>query len=112
MPGRTGLIPARLQAQLLALGIPAAKHTPDGLAGMFPQEFNIGAAGLDTEELGQALIHFAKHEIIAIPGVRAGSAIRKVQPGWHFCRFYRDSNLLLNLVAPYMAEGLRSGEGC
>jgi two-component system, LuxR family, sensor kinase FixL len=35
-----------------------------------------------------------------------------VAPGWHFCQFYRDFNQLLDIIAPYVAEGLKNGEGC
>jgi hypothetical protein len=112
MPQKNDFIPARIKAQLLALGIPAAQHTPDALAGIFPEEFNIGAAGLDAEDLAKVLIHFSRQGIIAIPQTGVGTSIRKVQPGWHFCRFYRDFNQLLDMVAPYMAEGLKNGEGC
>jgi hypothetical protein len=112
MPRKKDSIPARVRAQLLALGIPAAKHTADGLANIFPQEFNIIAADLDAEELAKVLVHFVKSEIIAMPGTGVGNSIRKVEPGWHCCRFYRDFKQLLNLVAHYMAEGLRHGEGC
>lgn len=112
MPQKKTSIPARVSAQLLALGIPAAKHTPNGLAGMFPDEFNIRAAGLDAEELAKVLIHFTKQGIFALPQTGAGTSIKKVQPGWHFCRFYRDFDQLLGMVAPYIAEGLKNGEGC
>src|SRR5262249_15883461 len=73
--------------------------------------FNIGSAGLDTEELAKVLIHFARQGIINVPQSRAGTQLRNVEPGWHFCRFYRDFDQLLKLVAPYVVEGLRNGEG-
>jgi hypothetical protein len=93
----------------LALGIPAAKHTPALLAGLFPHEFNIESAGLDGEDLAKVLVDLAGRGIIAVP---AGAAIKKVQPGWHFCQFYRDIKQLVDMVAPYMAAGLQNGEGC
>lgn len=112
MPRKEDAIPAGLRAQLLALGIPAAKHTVNGLTGVFPREFNIQATELDAYDLARAVVYFATHGVLAIPGAGAGSSIRKVEPGWHFCRFYRDFHQLLGLIAPYIAEGLKSGEGC
>lgn len=35
-----------------------------------------------------------------------------MQPGWHFCQFYRDTAQLLGMVAPYIAEGLKGNEAC
>ncbi|MBV8882313.1 MAG: MEDS domain-containing protein [Planctomycetaceae bacterium] len=105
-------IPESVRAQLFALGIPGAKHTPDAIAGLFPHEFNIGASGLDAEDLARVLVHLATHETIAVSAAGAGTSIRKVGPGWHFCQFYRDFKQLLHLVAPYIAEGLKNGEGC
>lgn len=99
-----------MRAQLLALGIPAAKHDPQLLAGMFPREFNIDAAGLDAEELAGVLVHFARQGLISVSGT--STALKHVQPGWHFCQFYRDNHQLLKLVAPYIAEGLKDNEGC
>ena len=40
------------------------------------------------------------------------SSVKKVELGWHFCQFYRDDTQLLNMVAPYLAEGLRNDESC
>src|SRR5689334_7781077 len=107
-----GFIPERTRAQLLALGIPAAKHTPALLAGLFPHEFHIESAGLDGEDLAKVLVDLAGRGIIAVPATGAGAAIKKVQPGWHFCQFYRDFKQLIDMVAPYMAAGLQNGEGC
>ncbi len=95
----------------MALGIPAADHTPQALKGLFPQDLNIGATGLETEELANVLVYLVEKNIIPAP--RSGaSSVRKVAPGWHFCQFYRDFDQLLHLVAPYVAEGLRNNEGC
>ena len=107
-----GSVPEHVRAQLLAMGIPAAKHTRPLLAACFPEHFNIDAAGLDTEDLAKVLVHLAARGSIAVPGTGGGTAIKKVAPGWHFCQFYRDTKQLLDLVAPYMAEGLENGEGC
>ncbi len=35
-----------------------------------------------------------------------------MKPGWHCCQFYRDFDQLLQMVAPYIAEGPRDGEAC
>jgi hypothetical protein len=94
------------------LGIPAAKQTAPVLTAMFPREFNIGAAGLDAADLAKVLVHFAGRGLIAVDGGAGGTSIKEVQPGWHFCQFYRDNDQLLDLVAPYIAEGLENGEGC
>lgn len=112
MASRRDSVPERLRAELLALGIPGSKHTWDALTGLFPREFNIGSAGLDPEDLGKVLVYLVAHRIISVSGTGAGPSLRKVEPGWHFCQFYRDSHQLLNLVAPYIAEGLKNGEGC
>lgn len=105
-------IPERVRAQLLALGIPAAKHVPDVLAGFFPSEFHIDATGLNAEDLAQVLVYLAEKGILSVPGTASPTGVRKVEPGWHFCQFYRDFNQLLDMVAPYVAEGLKNGEGC
>jgi hypothetical protein len=101
-------IPDRIRAHLLALGIPATKHIPSELAALFPREFNIAAAGLSTADLARVLVHFAKQGIISA----SETSIKAVKPGWHFCQFYRDFTQLLDLVAPYIAEGLVNNEGC
>jgi hypothetical protein len=112
MERREHAIPEQVRAQLLALGIPAEKHDSHELAGFFPGEFNIAATGLDAEDLARVLIHLIGKKIIAAPDSEAFTSIKKVQPGWHFCRFYREFDQLLGMVAPYIAEGLKNDEGC
>ena len=100
----------RVRAQLLVLGIPPARQVPEVIAGMFPREFNVDATGLGPEELAEVLIYLAERKLISVgPGA---TSVRKVEPGWHFCRFYRDFDQLLELIAPYIAEGLHNGEAC
>ena len=106
------ILPDRLRAHLLALGIPPARQVPDVLAGLFPSEFNIGATGLDAEDLAKVLLYFVDRKIFSVDGEAGRTGVRKVQPGWHFCRFYRDFDHLLEIIAPYVAEGLRNGEAC
>jgi len=96
----------------MALGIPAAQHAPDALAGLFPSEFNIGATQLDAEDLARVVVYLIGKKIISVPGKAACTSVRKVEPGWHFCQFYRDFDQLLDMVAPYVAAGLKNGEGC
>src|SRR5690348_13806179 len=105
------LIPTRLRAQLLAAGVPAWKHTRGGLVGLFPREFNVGALGLDAHDLAEVLLHLITRKIVAISETGTLTSIRKVEPGWHFCQFYRDDAQLLTMVAPYIADGLKNGEG-
>src|SRR6185437_15789359 len=105
-------IPERVRAQLLALGIPAAKHAPEALAGLFPREFNIGATGLTAEDMARVLVYLVEKKIISSPATGVSSFVKKVRPGWHFCQFYRDFNQLLDMVAPYVAEGLKNHQGC
>jgi hypothetical protein len=105
-------IPARVRAQLLAAGVPAWKHTHEGLLGLFPRAFNVGAIGLDAHDLAEVLVHLVTRGIIAISEVGTLTSVRKVEPGWHFCQFYRDDAQLVDMVAPYIAEGLKGGEGC
>ena len=106
------VLPDRVRAHLLALGIPPAKQAPEALASLFPREFNIGATGLGAEEIAEVLIYLADKKLISVAPDADGPRMRKVQPGWHSCRFYRDFDQLLDLVAPYVAEGLRNGEAC
>ena len=103
-------IPETIQARLLALGIPSAKHTHDALAGFFPREMNIAAAGLGVADLARVLVHFTTHGLFAVASTGHGTLIKNVQPGWHCCQFYRDFDQLLELVAPYIADGLENGE--
>lgn len=112
MSPREDAVPERVRAQLLALGIPAAQHTADALASYFPAELNIHAAELDTESLAKVLVHFANHGILTVSSAGVGNSIKSVEPGWHGCQFYRDTEQLLEMVAPYVAEGLENGEGC
>lgn len=105
-------IPERLRAQLLALGIPSADHTSDALTRVFPGEFNIPATGLSAEDLARVLIYLSEKNIISIPGSAGPTSLKKVAPGWHFCQFYKDFEQLLDMVAPYVAEGLKNNEGC
>lgn len=106
------LIPQSIRAQLLALGIPGERHTQEALAELFPKEFNIRAAGLDGENLGRVLVHLAAQGLVSVPGVGSGAHLKKVAPGWHFCQFYRDDAQYLELLTPYIAEGLRDNQGC
>lgn len=105
-------IPERLQARLLALGIPATKHNRKDLAGFFPTEFNISATTLDAADMGRVLLHLAESNIISVSPTGIPTSLKTVQPGWHFCQFYRDTGQLVQMIAPYMAEGLKNGEGC
>jgi hypothetical protein len=105
-------IPERVRAQLLARGIPAAKHERESLADFFPGDFNIGATELNAEDLAKVLLYLAEKNIIPVPGTGPPMSIKRVAPGWHFCQFYRDFRQLLDMVAPYVAEGLKNNEGC
>ncbi len=102
----------RVRAQLLALGIPGAKHSSHELAGYFPSEFNISATGMNDEDVAKVLIYLVGKKIISVPETNGPTTVRKVEPGWHFCQFYRDFDQLLDMIAPYVAEGLKSNEGC
>ena len=101
-----------VRARLLALGIPAAKHLPEGLTRLVPSEFNIDAAGLDAEDVAKVLVYLVEKKIISVDEIAGMTTVKKVHPGWHFCQFYRDYDQLLDLVTPYIAEGLRNGEAC
>lgn len=105
-------IPERVRAQLISLGLPPAKHVPSVLAGLFPSEFNIPATGLNTADLARVLVHLAGHGLISISEKAQRAALKRVKPGWHSCQFYRDTHQLLDLVAPYIADGLKNGEAC
>ena len=91
-------IPETIQARLLALGIPSAKHTHDALAAFFPRDMNIGAAGLDVADLARVLVHFTAHGLFAVPSTGDAALIKNVEPGWHCCLFYRDFEQLLELL--------------
>ena len=104
--------PESVRAKLVAMGIPTASHGPDVLAGFFPREFNISATELSTEDLARVLIHLVEEKIIFLPDTATPIPVKNVGPGWHFCQFYRDNDHLLDIIAPYVAEGLKSGEGC
>lgn len=106
------ILPNRLRAELLAAGVPAWKHTTEDLLALFPHELNAGAAGLDLQDLAQVLVYLAQRGLFTLSDVGAATSIRNVEPGWHFCQFYRDDAQLLDLVAPYIAEGLKKDEGC
>ena len=108
MQGAGNALSERSRAQLLVLGIPPARQGRDELASMFP--FNVDATGLDAEELAQVLIYLIERKLVSV-GPKPRS-LRKVQPGWHFCQFYRDFDDLPELLAPYVAEGLRNNEAC
>jgi hypothetical protein len=112
MTQKNDIIPAQVRADLLAMGIPPTEHTVDGLAGLFPDEFNIAHIGLNAGDIANVLVDFVQRGLISLPKAGAGTAVRKVTPGWHFCRFYRDQEQLLDIVAPYIAEGLHRGEAC
>ena len=105
-------IPAPLREQLVAIGIPRAKHTFEGLAGFFPRDFNVRALSMSAEDLGRVLVHLVGQKIVPLRDMAGPICIKQVRPGWHACRFYRDYNQLLDLIAPYIAEGLKNGEGC
>ena len=102
----------RVRANLLALGITPRNQAHEALTRLFPSEFNIGATGLVAEDLAKVLIYLAERKLISVEGGAAGTSVKKVRPGWHFCQFYRDYDQLLDLIAPYVAEGLRNGEAC
>ena len=72
----------------------------------------MGATGLGAEDVAQVLVYLAEKGIISIDDRAGPTSVRKVEPGWHFCQFYRDFDQLLGMVAPYIAEGLANGEAC
>jgi hypothetical protein len=111
MDAQSEYIPTPVRAQLLAAGIPASRHTHAGLLGLFPGELNVSATGLDAHDLAEVLVYLSARGLLGLSGTGLGS-VKKVQPGWHFCTFYRDNQQLLNLIAPYIVEGLKAGEGC
>lgn len=94
------------------MGIPASAHDAHTLAGFFPEEFNIEATQLDAEDLAKILIYLVEKNLFSVPRSGGLTAVKKVQPGWHFCQFYRDFYQLLDMIAPYVAEGLKNNEGC
>lgn len=48
-------ISTAVRAQLLAAGVPAWKHTQEGLLGLFPRELNVGATALGAHDLAEVL---------------------------------------------------------
>ena len=112
MEAHTDVVSNRVRAELLAAGVPAWKHTTDGLLGLFPPELNVSAVGLSADDLAEVLVYLAGHGLVPLSATTVGSSLKKVEPGWHFCQFYRDDTQLLHMVAPYIAEGLKNGEGC
>jgi hypothetical protein len=105
-------IPEAVRAQLIGIGIPQARHTPDVLASLFPSELNINATDLSAEDLARVLVYLVGANVVSLSGAVSPINVKQVEPGWHFCHFYRDFNQLLEIVAPYVAEGLANGEGC
>lgn len=105
-------LPTAIRDQLVAIGIPAAQHTPEALTDLFPREFKIKALGLDAEDIARVLVHLVGQKIIILPGKAAPRCTKPVAPGWHACHFYHNFSQLLEIVAPYIAEGLKNGEGC
>jgi hypothetical protein len=112
MDGKDLSIPERVRAQLVAIGIPRENHVPEMLTRLYPREFNIAATGLSTEDLDRVLVYLVGERVISAPGAAGPIPVKKVEPGWHFCQFYEDFDQLLDMVAPYVAEGLKNGEGC
>lgn len=110
--GQAHMIPENVRAQLLALGIPAARHVSDELAGYFPREFNISATRMGAEDIARALVYLVGKNIISVSPSMSSTLVRNVEPGWHFCQFYRDFDQLLEMIAPYVAAGLKNNEGC
>jgi two-component system sensor kinase FixL len=82
------------------------------LAGFFPNELNIGATQMSTEDVARVLVYLVEKKLISVSGTAGLTSVKKVEPGWHFCQFYRNFNQLLDMIAPYIAEGLKNGEGC
>lgn len=106
------LLPASVRDQLVAIGLPRSQHSFDALVAMFPRDFNVSALSLSTEDLARVLIRLVETKIISIADTSGPICVRQVRPGWHECRFYRNFHQLLDLIAPYIAEGLSNGEGC
>jgi hypothetical protein len=105
-------IPETTKVRLIEAGIPAEKHTPEALAELFPKEFNIRAIELSADDLARVLIHFIQQRIVLPPNRKSRICVRKVGPGWHACHFYQDFEQLLEIIAPYIAEGLKNREAC
>ena len=105
------IIPNAVRAQLLAAGVPAWKHTQDGLLALFPRELNVAATDLDAKDLAEVLVYLDSRGLVRLSEA-APASIKNVGPGWHFCQFYRDTPQLLDMIAPYVAEGLKNNEGC
>ena len=100
-----------VRAQLLAAGVPAWKHTREGLLKLFPRELNVKATGLEAHDLADVLVYLSTRGLVDL-SQEGPRSIKKVEPGWHFCQFYQDNQQLLDMVAPYVAEGLQDDEGC
>jgi hypothetical protein len=109
MDRKQGTISEAVRAQLVALGIPRARHVPETLAAMFPAEFNIGETELSAEDVAKVLIYLIEKNILSVSRT---IALKKVEPGWHFCQFYRDFDQLLETIVPYIADGLKNNEAC
>ncbi|HWA25585.1 MAG TPA: MEDS domain-containing protein [Lacunisphaera sp.] len=105
-------IPETTKVRLIEIGVPAGKHGLEAIAGLFPAEFNIRALGLNAADLARVLIHFVEQKIVSLPNRKGPVCARKVGPGWHACHFYQDYDQLLDIIAPYVAAGLKNGEAC
>lgn len=101
-----------LRTRLAALGVPPERQSRERLEALFPPEFRIGEAHLDTNMLAEVLISFVQHGLISLEQQLDAAEVTRRAVGKHICHFYGKEAELLELVPVYIKAGLDAGQRC
>lgn len=99
-----------LRRRLEALGIPAERHGLGSMLEMLPAGLGADHLRDDADAVAEVLVYLVTKGLIEVPTPLVASL--NVQWGAHLCQFYRSPEELLELVVPFMAQGLEDHERC
>ena len=77
---------------------------------MLPAGLGADHLGEDADAVAEVLVYLVTKGLIEVPSALVASL--NVQWGAHLCQFYRSPEELLELVVPFMAQGLEDHERC
>lgn len=101
-----------LRRQLASLGIPVERQGLADLLCLLPEGSGIPN---DADAVAEALIYLVRKRLIDVPSpleASLGLPSLGLQWGTHLCQFYRSPEELLELVLPFLRQGLKDHERC
>jgi hypothetical protein len=100
-----------LRRELVRLGIAPERHRMRDLLGMLPVRLNgRPCEDFDADIVAEVLIYLVDRRLIEVPSPLEESLCM----GWgtHLCHFYQSQEEALELLIPYLRQGLANGEQC